>query len=215
MRKFLTFTAFFVFQFTQGQGWIGHFNMGYASGYSLDAYQDTSSYYTVNIQPNMKYGMYLGYKVDRYFSVDVSMQYEKAPMGLATHNNGNDHHEDFSIQLLWLQVGGTSYLPAGHFEFLLGSYLGAGMYKFSELQSLSNTAPVRFAWSFRGGMGYYITKNVGLNINTDALFSTDPLKEKFATPGLSNGKTGFSYFFQFTVSGGLTIRILPSKKKSK
>ena len=136
-------------------------------------------------------------------------------MSLATHNNGNDHLENFNIKLLWIQVGGTSYLPAGHAEFLLGTYIGVGVYNFSDLQSLSNTAPVRLAWSIRGGMGYYVTKNVGLNVGVDGLFSTDPLKEKFATPGLANGKTGFSYFFQFSMSGGISVRFAAFKKKSK
>jgi|GEM_PF-5402922 len=44
----------------------------------------------------------------------------------------------------------------------------------------------------KGGLAYYITKNIGLKVQTDVLFSTDPLKEQVATPGLSTGKTGFS-----------------------
>ena len=66
-------------------------------------------------------------------------------------------------------------------------------------------------------MGYLFTERVGMNIRADALFSTDPLREEFATPGLSNGSNGFNYFFQFSFSSGIIIRMFkdPNPKRKK
>ena len=64
-------------------------------------------------------------------------------------------------------------------------------------------------------MGYFFSKTVGLIVRTDALFSTDPLREQFATPGLSNGKTGFNTFFQLNVSTGITVRFFRFPEKAK
>jgi hypothetical protein len=95
-------------------------------------------------------------------------------------------------------------LPAGNFNLFFGTHAGICIYHFYDSVDKSSS---RFAWSVRGGMGYLITKRIGINLRADALFSMDPLKEKFSTPGLSDGKTGFSYFFQFGCSAGITISL--------
>jgi hypothetical protein len=205
----------FAFFHAGSQGIIANLNSGIASGYSLDAYHDTSTFYSAAIKRGTKFGMNVGYKIDRFFSVDLSLQYQPTDISVALHHNGNDLVQVSPVDLLWVQAGGTSYLPAGHFEFLIGSYLGMGFYHFRDFPVLNKSSSIRFAWSVKGGMGYYITKNLGINFAVDGLFSTDPLKKRFATPGLSNGETGFSYFFQLSFSGGIIIKLFSEKEKSK
>jgi len=194
-----------LFLFSTAQKIVCNLNTGYAFGCSFDAYHDTANYYAASIDPGIKYGLDLGYKLDRNFSFDLSLQYQNAMVPSNVHYNGNNLSQTLQVNVLWIQAGGTSYLPANHFEFTLGTYLGMGVYRFSELPTSDRNSFARFGWSVRGGCGYYFSKRIGLNVRSDALFSTDPLSKPFSTPGLSNGKTGYTFFFQFGLSTGLTI----------
>ena len=199
----------------RGQGAIVNVNTGYALGCSFGGYHDTSDYYQNNINGGVKFGLDLGYQVDKNFAVDLSLSFQKTTMPIEAHFNGNDLSQTLRAALLWVQAGGTSYFPANHFEFLFGTYLGVVVYHFYDLPPSNRYAPVRFAWSVKGGMGYFATKTVGLIVRTDALFSTDPLREQFATPGLSNGKTGFNTFFQLNITTGVTVRLFRVPEKTK
>gem|GEM_PF-3705108 len=103
----------------QGQGIVSNVYTGYAFGCSFDAYENGSDYYKNTIDGSFKYGLDLGYKIDRSFSVDLSLQYQNTKMPVEAHNNGNNISQILNLALLWIMVGGTSYLPANHFEFFL------------------------------------------------------------------------------------------------
>lgn len=188
-----------------GQGMLFNLNMGYCFSSSFEAYKDTSNYYKATLQEGMKYGLDMGYMIDRNFSVNLSLQYQKASMLTDVHASGNNFLQTIPVDLLWIQAGGTSYLPFGHFNAFFGTYLGAGVYNFRNAPSITKNSPLRFAWSVRSGLGYFVTKKIGINTRVDALFSTDPLTQQFATPGLDKGKTGFNSIFQFSLAGGITV----------
>jgi hypothetical protein len=198
------FMTFFLYGRLQGQGMIANLNLGYTATCSFESYHDTSSYYSASIQNSRKYGIDLGNKIDKFFSADLSLQYQSTLLPANIHYNGIDHSQDYHVAMIWMLVGGTTYLPAGNFDLFFGTHAGVCIYHFYDSVDKSSS---RFAWSVRGGFGYLITKRIGINFRGDALFSMDPLKEKFSTPGLSNGKTGFSYFFQFGCLAGITISL--------
>ena len=212
----LTFVALH-FLHLQGQGVTGSLSAGWALATSFGGYQDSGSYYKNSLQGGPKFGLDVGYMVDRKFSADFSLTYQNTSMPVDARYNGSDYSKTLRVDLMWIQAGGTSYFPANHFEFMFGTHLGVGLYRFLDLPPSKKEAPVRFAWSVRGGMGYLFTERVGMNIRADALFSTDPLREEFATPGLSNGSNGFNYFFQFSFSSGIIIRMFkdPNPKRKK
>jgi hypothetical protein len=216
MKKILALTAVtFSYFCSQGQGLIINLKSGYGFGCTFEAYNDTSNYYTDSISGGIKYGLDVGYQVDRNFSAELTLMYQNTTMPVWGKYNGTDISQRVNIQLLWIMVGGTSYFPANRVEFLLGTHVGAGVYHLKDLAAASHKYPLRFAWEVNGGMAYFFSKNVGINVKGEASFSTDPLNQQFATPGLSNHKSGFSYFFQFGLSGGFIIRFFRFPDKSK
>jgi hypothetical protein len=215
MKSLLTFIALFSFYTSVGQGMFCHLNAGYNFGCSFDAYQDSANYYSDTINGGIKYSINLGYKIDRNFSVDLLIQYQNATMPVAVLNRGHNFSQTLHANLLWILAGGTSHLPSKHFDFLIGTLVGIGLYNFRDLPVGMKNTPIRFAWALKGGIGYYFNKNIGFNIQTDVLFSTDALKKQFATPGLNNGNTGFSIISQFGLTAGITIQLFHGPGKTK
>jgi hypothetical protein len=198
----------FLFHYSKGQSKQGmtlNLTTGYCFSSSFEAYKDSSTSYKATLEKGMKYGLDLGYVIDKNFSVNLSFQYQKASMQADVRTRGNNFQQILPVDLLWIQAGGTSYLPFGRFNVFLGTYLGLGLYNFRNAPAVDKNSPARFAWSVRSGLGYFITKRVGINARVDALFSTDPLTKQFSTPGLDEGKTGFNSIFQFSIAGGITV----------
>ena len=197
----------------QNKGIMANFGIGYTFRCSFDAYHDTSNSYAAAIKEGFKYSLDIGYKVDRNFSANLSLQYQNTTVQADLRYNARNFSAAWQVELFWIQVGGTSYFSAGNFELFFGTHIGIGIYQFSDLPSLNINDPVSFAWSVRGGLGYFISKRIGINARADALFSTDPLSEQFATPGLSNGKTGFNGITQLGLSAGFTILLFKQAEK--
>jgi hypothetical protein len=201
----------FLFFYSKGQKVLVNLNTGYGFTCNFDAYHDTSAYYAASVNQGVKYGLDAGYMPDRFFSADLSLMYQRTTLPASYHYAGIDHAQNYNISLLWVMAGGTSYLPIGNVDLFFGTHIGICAYHFFDSIAVKKNA-ARFAWSVRGGFCYFFTKRVGVNIRADALFSTDPLKEEFYTPG---DNTGFSYFFQFGFSTGFTINLSAPKKKAK
>ena len=204
----------FSFCFSQNQGILINLNSGYAFGCTFEAFHDTGNYYTDSVKGGIKYGIDVGYQIDRNFSAELTMMYQNTTMPVDGHSNGHDISQTVNIQLLWVMVGGTSYFPANRFEFLLGTHVGAVVYHLKDLAAADNKYPVRFAWAVKGGMAFFFNRHVGFNVRADALFSTDPLNQQFSTPGISDHKSGYSYFFQFGLTTGFIIRLFQTTKKA-
>jgi hypothetical protein len=216
MKSFFTLVFFLlVYIHAQCQGMMANVGIGYTFRCTFDAYHDTSNSYTASIKEDFKYSLDIGYRVDRNFSANLSLQYQNTTVHADVHYNANRFSPDLQVALVWIQGGGTSYFPANQFELFFGTYIGMGFYHFYDSpSSASKNNPVRFAWSVRGGMGYFINKRVGVNVRADALFSTDPLSEQYATPGLSNNKTGFNGITQLGVTSGITILLFKEGEKA-
>src|SRR3954468_6898865 len=114
----------FSFCFSQNKGILINLNSGYAFGCTFEAFHDTGNYYTDSVKGGIKYGIDVGYQIDRNFSAELTMMYQNTTMPVDGHSNGHDISQTVNIQLLWVMVGGTSYFPANRFEFLLGTHVG-------------------------------------------------------------------------------------------
>src|SRR5215203_776997 len=95
MKYLLAFMALsFLFLRSQGQGMIVNLGTGYAFGFSFDTYHDSSNSYTATIKPSMKYSLDLGYKVDKNFSVNLSLQFQKTTMQSDIRYNATNVYPD-------------------------------------------------------------------------------------------------------------------------
>ena len=80
MKKVLSLAALFLFSYAEGQGLTFNLNIGQCFSSSFEAYKDTATSYKATLEEGMKYGLDMGYVIDRNFSVNLSFQYQKASM---------------------------------------------------------------------------------------------------------------------------------------
>jgi hypothetical protein len=184
---------------------------GYVSGYTITSFRDSGNYYNATIDQGTQYGFDLEYKVDRLFSTGITFLRQNESMPVELHYGGNIKFLDLNVRVLWLLFGGTCLVPLGNSELNFATYLGAGLYKFSDATQNTDVR-TRFAWAVRGGYTFFTRGRVGVNIKLNGLFSTHPLNKGLSIPGLADNIVGYTYTFQMSALGGIVLRFGPKAK---
>jgi hypothetical protein len=184
---------------------------GYVSGYTITSFRDSGNYYNATIDAGTQYGFDLDYKVDRLFSTGITYLRQNENMPVELHYGGNVKFVNLNLRVLWLLFGGTCLVPLGNSELNFATYLGAGLYRFSD-EAQNTDVRTRFAWAVRGGYTFFTRGRVGLTLKLNGLFSTHPLNKGLSIPGLAGNIVGYTYTFQMSGLGGIVIRFGPKAK---
>src|SRR5688572_4594495 len=127
--------------YIRGQGMIANAGVGYVFRCSFDSYHDTANSYTASIKEGVKYSLDVGYKIDRNFSANLSLQYQNTTVYGDIRYNANTLSPALQVALTWIQAGGTSFFPAGNFELFFGTHIGIGIYHFLDIPPSGKNDP--------------------------------------------------------------------------
>ena len=111
---------------------------------------------------------------------------------------------NFSFNYVMLGVNGYLRNHKGQLEFYGGLGQGLVRLNISDPSTREASSATKFAWSAKGGSNIWITKKVGIKLQTQFLMAVLP---KGGNSIGTNVFDGISTIMQYNVGAGLTIRV--------
>ena len=184
----------------------------YAFDDRFDSYYTNQSYYDGKIKGGLQWGGGLEFMMRPEYSVEVLYlrQSTHAPTEYAT-GPLNVEFTDFDLGINYILLGGTRHALAANDKLEGFGGLMAGMV----IANLSNpdngreSSVTKFAWGVRVGGIVWAAQAVGIKMQAQLLSAVQSMGGSFyfGSGGSGAGISTYSTIYQFTVGGGLVIRI--------
>ena len=211
MKKFLTAAIFVIISASAAQAQGLRLN-GYAL-YTFDdrvsSFQSNTQRFDGKIKGGLTWGVGAEFMVQPEVGVEVSYYRmdTKAPTNYA---NPVPKSATFNVDLNWIMLGGTRYFHANpKIEPYAGLMLGAGIINANNPDNGFSQNHSAFAWGFKGGVNIWASERVGLKLQTNLMSMVQAVGGGlfFGTGGASVGVSTFSTLLQFSLGGGLVIKL--------
>jgi opacity protein-like surface antigen len=186
------------------------------NGYALYTFDDRVSSFQSNtqrfdgvIKGGLTWGVGAEFMVQPELGVEVSYYRmdTKAPTNYA---NPLPKSATFNVDLNWIMLGGTKYFGSNpKVEPYAGLMLGAGIVNANNPDNGFSQNHSAFAWGFKGGVNVWASERVGIKLQTNLMSMVQAVGGGlfFGTGGASVGVSAFSTLLQFSLGGGLAIKL--------
>ncbi len=186
------------------------------NGYALYTFDDRVSSFQSNtqrfdgvIKGGLTWGVGAEFMVQPELGVEVSYYRmdTKAPTNYA---NPLPKSATFTLDLNWIMLGGTKYFGANpKVEPYGGFMLGAGIVNASNPDNGFTQNHSAFAWGMKGGVNVWASEKVGIKLQTNLMSMVQAVGGGlfFGTGGASVGVSTFSTLLQFSLGGGLVVKL--------
>jgi len=173
--------------------------------YKLDPY----NYYSGKIYGGLQVGAGLEYLIQPQYCVEL-MYLRHSTHAPTTYRAGAWTYEkttDFDVTLNYFLIGLDGHLSTknGKLEAYGGVFQGIMVIDTRNPVNGLKYSSTKYDWSTRLGGNFWITKNVGIKLQTQLLVSIQPIggKDVFTMRDLD----AFSTILQLNVGGGLTFKL--------
>jgi opacity protein-like surface antigen len=175
----------------------------------VNSWASNTSYFDGSIKGGFQYGG--GLEVMPYPAAGVEFIYlrldSKAPMD---YYNLIAKHATFDLASNYLFLSFNKYLPVNpKIEPFAGMQLGMGIFSVANPDNGNSSSATKFAWGLKAGANIWLSEKVGLKIQAGLLSAVQAVGGGlyFGTGGSGASVSGFSTYYQFSLGGGLVIRI--------
>ena len=194
---------------TQAQGLRLNGYVNYTFDDRFDTYYSNTSYIEGKILGGMQWGVGLEYMASPTYGVELSYYRMDTQVPIGYWNNG-DKNRTLEAALNYIMIGGVRYMPVNEkIEGYGGLMAGMAIYENKEPIATEPTGTTKFAWGLRLGANIWVTEKVGLKLQGHLLSAVQAFGGGFyfGTGGASAGVSTYSTFLQFSLGGGLVIKL--------
>ncbi len=197
------------------QGDPGIYLNGYATyvfDAGFDSYYDIGSYYDGKIKGGFLWGAGVEYRVQPEMGIELLYfrQDSNAPTEYLG-DFGGVRFTDFDVAMNYIMLGGNRHIPigSGNIEGDFGAMAGAAILDVTNPDNARNDSATKFAWGLRGGLTFWTPGRVGIKIQAMLLSPVQGVGGGlyFGTGGVGAGLSSYSSLYQFTLGGGLAIKL--------
>jgi Outer membrane protein beta-barrel domain len=176
---------------------------------AVSSFQSNTQYFDGKIKGGLTWGVGAEFLPRPTLGVEVSYYRmdTKAPVNF--FNNG-PKSATLDVALNWIMLGGNKYFGANpKVEPYAGFMLGAGIVDVRNPDNGNSQGSTEFAWGLKGGVNIWASEKVGLKLQTNLMSMVQAVGGGlfFGTGGASVGVSTFSTLLQFSLGGGLVIKL--------
>ena len=183
----------------------------YAFADKFNSYYDLGWYYEGKIQDGYQWGGGLEYLPNPEYGAELLYlrQDTEAPTKYL-YNSIQPDFTNFDLGMNYIMVGGKRYLKTSEkFEGYAGLMAGVLVASLKNPDNNRKTSVTKFSWGIRAGGVVWATDMVGINLQAQLLSAVQSMGGGFyfGTGGAGAGLTSYSTIYQFSLGGGLVIKI--------
>ncbi len=176
---------------------------------AVSSFQSNTQYFDGKIRGGLTWGVGAEFMPQPTLGVEVSYYRmdTKAPVNF--FNNGAKS-ATLDVALNWIMLGGNKYFGANpKVEPYAGFMLGAGIVDVRNPDNGNSQGSTEFAWGLKGGVNVWASEKVGLKLQTNLMSMVQAVGGGIflGTGGASVGVSTFSTLLQFSLGGGLVIKL--------
>ena len=193
----------------QAQGLRLNGYINYTFDDKFDTYYSTTSYLNGMIKGNMQWGAGLEYLVSPDYGIEL-VYYRLDTDVQVNYWDVIARSRTVPAALNYIMIGGVRYAsPSPTIEGYGGLMLGMAIYDNKDPLPGETNSVTKFAWGVRLGANIWATDRVGLKIQGHLLSAVQAFGGSFyfGTGGSGAGVSTFSTLLQFSIGGGLAIRL--------
>lgn len=210
MKQLILLIFFFLMFITVGQAQEIRIN-GYTSYVfddKFDAYNSSTSYLNGKILGGFQWGAGLEYLATPYYGTEILYFRQDTEVPIRYYRQGEISRQ-LDISVNYIMLGGVRYADAGRVQGYGGLMLGAVIYDNKAPIEREPNSVTKFAWGLRLGGNLWATDKIGLKVQTHLLSGVQAFGGGFyfGSGGSGAGLSTYSTLFQFSLGGGLTIRM--------
>ena len=186
----------------------GYTTYAFDDNYVGSSYSSTD-YFDGKILGGFQYGG--GIEVMPFPTAGVELTYlrldSRAP--IEYYNNGVVFTNFDLAQNFWL-LSFNKYVPVNpRVEPFAGMQLGMDMFNIVNPDNGNSQSDTKFAWGIKAGANVWASEKVGIKLQAGLLSAVQAVGGGvyFGTGGAGAGVTGFSTYYQFSLGGGLVIKM--------
>ena len=192
-----------------GQGLRVNGQANYVFDDSFDNYYSTNSYIEGRINGGLQWGVGLEYQPNELYGIELIYINHQTEAPIRYWRQG-DQNRVVDLGIHYILLGGRRYVPVNEMLEGYGGFM-AGMVIF-DIKNPSFGEPgsiSKLALGGRLGGNLWLTEAVGLNANVQFLTAVQAFGGSFyfGTGGSGAGVSTYSTIFQFSLGGGLVIRL--------
>lgn len=176
----------------------------------VDSYYDASNYYNGTIKGGYQWGAGMEVLVDATKGVEIKYLRQATNAPTEYYKDGIKY-TNFDMALNYLLIGGNNYFNIDNdkIEPYAGAELGMAIINLTNPDSNKETNATKFAWGLKVGTNIWLNEKVGLKLQAEMLSAVQSAGGGFyfGTGGGGAGISAYSSMYQFSLGGGLTIRM--------
>jgi hypothetical protein len=215
MKKIFLASVLFVLSASaiQAQGFRLNGYALYTFDDKVDSYYSNTSYFEGKIKGGLTWGVGAEFMIRPEYGIELMYyrQDTEAPIQYYDYTVNRVREANLDVALNWIMLGGARYMKLANpkFEPYGGFMLGVGIID-SENQSNKKTqSSTEFAWGLRGGINIWASERIGIKLQTQIMSMTQSVGGGlyFGTGGAGAGVSTYSSLLQFSLGGGLAIKL--------
>jgi hypothetical protein len=183
---------------------------GYTFDDNVDSYYDNSNYYEGKIKGGFQWGVGLEFQVRRDLGIELSYLRMDTKAPITYFQNGVKFAE-FDLGVNYIMLGGNRYFrkSGSKVEGFGGLQLGVNIFGLDNPTNGKSSDKTFFAWGLKGGMNYWASEKVAIKIQAGLLSAVQSVGGGFyfGTGGSGAGLASYSTIYQFTIGGGIVVKI--------
>jgi hypothetical protein len=176
----------------------------------VDSYYSNTSYFEGKIKGGLTWGVGAEFMLKPEYGLELSY-YRMDTEAPTTYYNLGVKQETFDVALNWIMLGGSRYMKLANpkIEPYGGFMLGVGILDTKNPSNGSTQSSTEFAWGMKGGINIWASEKVGIKLQTQLMSMTQAIGGGlyFGTGGGGAGVSTYSSLLQFSLGGGLTIKL--------
>ncbi len=194
----------------QAQGLRLNGYVNYTFDNSFDSYYSSTSYFNGKIKGGLQWGAGLEFLASPDYGIEL-MYYRQDTEAPIRYYRVSDQNRIIDLGINYIMLGGARYMNSANDRFQGYGGLMAGMVIFDNKNPVSGepNSVTKFAWGVRLGGNIWATEAIGLKLQTHLLSAVQAFGGGFyfGTGGSGAGISTYSTIYQFSLGGGLVIRI--------
>ncbi len=176
----------------------------------VDSYYDANNYYDGKIQGGYQWGLGIEYMVHATKGIELRYlrQDTKAPMN---YYDDGVQFKDFELGLNYILIGGSNYFKTagGVVEPYAGLGIGLAIFNIKNPERGTDSSKEKFAWNIKAGTNIWATDRIGFKLQAELISAVQSAGGGFyfGSGGSGAGISTYSSMYQWSLGGGLTIKI--------
>lgn len=211
MKKLFIVSVLFIITTTaaQAQGFRLNGYALYTFDDKVDSYYSNTQYFEGKIKGGLTWGVGAEFLIRPEYGIELSYHRmdTKAPV---TYYNLGVKNANLDVALNWIMIGGVRYLKVNpKVEPYGGFMLGVGIIDTENPANNNTQSSTEFAWGMKGGVNLWASERVGIKLQANLMSMVQSVGGGlyFGTGGAGAGVSTYSSLLQFSLGGGLAIKL--------